>query len=108
MGMYLGLKVDNVFNITLENPEYESRNINSFSEGERAKINLALMLALMQISKSNSSVDCSLLVLDETLERLHPTSVTEAVEMLKDLFKDLNLVVITQRGEEFSELFDFS
>jgi hypothetical protein len=25
--------------------------------------------------------------------------------MLKDLFKDLNLVVITQRGEEFSEMF---
>jgi len=105
MGMYLGLKVDNVFNITLESHEYKDRNINSFSEGERAKINLALMLALMQISKSNSSVDFNLLVLDETLERLHPTSVTEAVAMLKDLFKDLNLVVITQRGEEFSEMF---
>jgi len=106
MGLYLDLKVDSVFNITLNSVEYKSRNISSFSEGETAKLNLAIMLGLRQVSQGNNSISCNLLVLDECLERLHPTGVVDCVEMLKDLFKDLNLVVITQRGEEFGELFD--
>ena len=106
MGLYLDLEVDNVFNVTLNSVEYKSRNISSFSEGETAKLNLAIMLGLRQVSQGNNSISCNLLVLDECLERLHPTGVVDCVEMLKELFSDLNLVVITQRGEEFSEVFD--
>jgi DNA repair exonuclease SbcCD ATPase subunit len=70
----------------------------NFSEGEKARIDLSLMLTFRQIAKMRNSVNTNLLILDEVFDgSLDNTGSDELVSILKGLIKDCNVFVISHR-----------
>ena len=87
------------------------RSYSSFSGGEKKRIDLALLLALMDVSKERNSIDTNILVLDEILDTSLDTVGAEAfLEHLKNGFKttcpDKCIYIISHKKELGEETFD--
>jgi DNA repair exonuclease SbcCD ATPase subunit len=87
------------------------RSYSSFSGGEKKRIDLALLLALMDVSKERNSIDTNILVLDEILDTSLDTVGAESfLEHLKNGFKntcpDKCIYIISHKKELGEETFD--
>jgi DNA repair exonuclease SbcCD ATPase subunit len=87
------------------------RSYESFSGGEKKRIDLALLLALMDVSKERNSIDTNILVLDEVLDTSLDTVGAESfLEHLKNGFKtncpDKCIYIISHKKELGEEIFD--
>lgn len=105
LNMFLDIVVDDTFEITMSAVGRKGQSIFSLSTGQRARLNLAITLALRDVANLKASVQCNLFVLDEILENMSERGVQESVEMLKHKFGGNNLFVISQREQEFQEYF---
>ncbi|MCK5020017.1 MAG: AAA family ATPase [Candidatus Peribacteraceae bacterium] len=105
MNFWLGLNVDETFNISITTPNRSKLSIADLSTGQASRVNLAFLLAFRDISKMKASIDCNLLVLDETLENLSESGVGDFMDMVRNSLEDTNLWVISQRSTEFAEYF---
>jgi DNA repair exonuclease SbcCD ATPase subunit len=107
------------YNITFDNELKEKlvarnkdiRSYSSFSGGEKKRIDLALLLALMDVSKERNSIDTNILVLDEILDTSLDTVGAESfLEHLKNGFKstcpDKCIYIISHKKELGEETFD--
>lgn len=106
LNMFLDIVVDDTFEITMSAAGRKGQSIFSLSTGQRARLNLAITLALRDVANLKASVQCNLFVLDEILENMSERGVQESVEMLKHKFGGNNLFVISQREQEFQEYFE--
>lgn len=106
LNMFLDIVVDDTFEITMSAVGRKGQSIFSLSTGQRARLNLAITLALRDVANLKASVQCNLFVLDEILENMSERGVQESVEMLKHKFGGNNLFVISQREQEFQEYFE--
>ncbi len=85
-------KFDFFVNFTLSenfDEEFKSRHVDkftylNFSEGEKKRIDLALLLTLKEISRQKNNVSCNLLAFDETLERIDEHGADCFVKILRD------------------------
>ncbi len=105
MGQYYNLEMDTSFNVTMNAPNRRGQTVYSLSNGQKARINLAFLLAWRDVADMRSSVSTNLVILDETLENISESGVREAIDLVKAATKDKNLFVITQRSAEFAEHF---
>lgn len=105
MGVYLSLEMDNAYNITMNAPDRRGQTVYSLSNGQKARLNCAFMLAWRDVADLRSSVSTNLLVLDETLENVSENGVKEAIDLVKEAAKGKNLFVVSQRNSEFEEHF---
>lgn len=105
LNMFIDVNIDDTFEITMGAAGRKGQSIFSLSTGQRARLNLAIMLALREVANLKASVQCNLLVLDEILENMSERGVQESIEMLKHKFSGFNLFVISQREQEFQEYF---
>ena len=88
--------VENIFYATLPSRHRDSFNYASFSEGEKQRIDLALLFAWRQIAKMKNSVATNLLVLDETFDSsLDHDGVENLMKILNTLDNDTNVFVIS-------------
>lgn len=106
LNMFLQIQIDDTFDISMLSPERKGQSIFSLSTGQRARLNLAIMLALRDVANLKASVQCNILVLDEILENMSERGVQECVMMLNHKFQGNNLFVISQREQEFQEYFE--
>lgn len=78
----------------------------SFSEGEKQKIDIALLFAWRQIAKMKNSVNTNLLIMDEVFDSSLDTGGTELLMSLLDQFsKDTNIFVISHKGDGLFDKF---
>jgi energy-coupling factor transporter ATP-binding protein EcfA2 len=79
----------------------------SFSEGEKAKIDLALLLTWREVSRLRNSMSTNLLIMDEVFDGSLDTTGTD---LLMDIFNSLgegtNIFVISHKNDQLSERFD--
>lgn len=106
LSIFVGFEIDENFEVSMNAPERKNQTLFSLSSGQRARINLAIMLAMREVGNLKSSIQCNLLTCDEIFECLSANGVEEAVAMMKHKFSDSNLFVVTQRNEEFKEHFE--
>lgn len=106
LNLYVQINIDSEFNITMFAPDRKSQTIDNLSTGQSRRIDLAILLAWREIAKNKASADCNLLVLDEILESLSASGVSEFMEMWSTFGSDTNLIVISQRAAEFDEYFE--
>lgn len=106
LNMFLQIQIDETFDISMLTPERKGQSIFSLSTGQRARLNLAIMLALRDVANLKASVQCNILVMDEILENMSERGVQECVMMLNHKFQGNNLFVISQREQEFQEYFE--
>jgi energy-coupling factor transporter ATP-binding protein EcfA2 len=79
----------------------------SFSEGEKQKIDLALLFTWREIAKMKNSASTNLLILDEVFDSsLDQGSTDELMKILRGLGRDVNLYVISHKGDILLDKFD--
>jgi len=106
LNMFIQVRMDDTFDIHMENPDRKGQSIFSLSTGQRARLNIAITMALRDVANLKASVQCNILIFDEILENMSERGVQECVMMLNHKFRGNNLFVISQREQEFQEYFE--
>ena len=107
--LFVDFQLDENFNEVIKSRFRDTFSYASFSEGEKLRITLAIMLAWRSVAKLRNSVSTNLLILDETLDgALDSVGIENLIETLHSINSDDNIFVISHRGDQFAEKFDTS
>ena len=111
MDFYINFKLDQEFNEKIETPIHEDFTYVLFSEGEKARIDLALILAWREVARFKNSVNTNLILFDEVFDSsLDSAGSEELMKILRYVIKDANVFVITHKTEnsdKFSRVLEF-
>jgi DNA repair exonuclease SbcCD ATPase subunit len=100
MDFYINFHLDSEFNESIQSPIHEDFSYSSFSEGEKAKINLALVFAWREIAKIKNSVNCNILLFDEVFDgSLDNFGTDEFLKIIRYVIKDANIFVISHKSD---------
>lgn len=106
MDFFVQFELDEQFNETIKSRFRDEFGYNSFSEGEKQKIDLALMFTWRAIAKMRNSASTNLLILDEVFDSsLDNNSVDYLLEILKQSTDGSNTFVISHRGDALFDKF---
>ena len=107
MDFYVSFELDEGFNETIKSRHRDEFTYDSFSEGEKMRIDLALLFTWRAIAKLKNSVNTNLLILDEVFDSSLDTAGTdEFLKILYDLTGNVNVFVISHKGEILYDKFD--
>jgi energy-coupling factor transporter ATP-binding protein EcfA2 len=105
--LFVDFQLDESFNELIKSRFRDTFSYASFSEGEKLRITLAIMLSWRSVAKLRNSVSTNLLILDETLDgALDSVGIESLIETLHSINSDDNIFVISHRGDQFAEKFD--
>ena len=100
LDFYVHFDLDEEFNETIRSRHRDNFVYESFSEGEKQRIDLALLFTWRQIAKMKNSVSTNLLMLDETFDSsLDHEGVDNLLKILYTLDDDTNVFIISHKGE---------
>jgi len=100
LDFYVHFDLDEEFNETIRSRHRDEFTYASFSEGEKQRIDLALLFTWRQIAKMKNSVSTNLLVLDETFDSsLDDAGVENLLKILYTLDDNTNVFIISHKGE---------
>lgn len=106
MDSFINFNLDESFNETIKSRYRDDFSYNNFSEGEKQKIDLALLFTWRQIAKIKNSTNTNLLILDEVFDSsLDSASVELLMNILSELSKDTNVFVISHKGDQLFDKF---
>jgi DNA repair exonuclease SbcCD ATPase subunit len=105
--LFVDFHIDENFNEVIKSRFRDTFSYASFSEGEKLRITLSIMLAWRTVAKLRNSVSTNLLVLDETLDgAMDGVGVENLIDTLHNLNSDDNIFVISHRGDQFGDKFE--
>ena len=111
MDFYINFKLDEEFNETVESPIHEDFSYASFSEGEKMRIDLALLFTWREVARVKNSVNTNLLIMDEVFDSsLDGFGVDEFMKIIRYIIKDANIFVISHKSDlhdKFDNLMKF-
>ena len=112
LDFFVHFNLDENFNETIRSRHRDAFSYDSFSEGEKQRIDLALLFTWRQIAKMKNSVATNLLLLDETFDSsLDHDGVENLMKILHTLDDNTNVFVISHKGEildsKFKEKLEF-
>jgi DNA repair exonuclease SbcCD ATPase subunit len=100
LDFFVSFNLDESFNETIKSRHRDSFNYASFSEGEKQRIDLALLFTWRQIARMKNSTSTNLLVLDETFDSsLDHDGVDNLMKILQTLDSNTNVFVISHKGD---------
>jgi len=98
MDFYINFKLDEEFNETIESPIHEDFSYASFSEGEKMRIDLALLFTWREVARFKNSVNTNLLIMDEVFDSsLDGFGTEEFLKIIKYVIQDANIFVISHK-----------
>lgn len=98
MDFYINFTLDEEFNETIQSPIHEDFSYSSFSEGEKQRIDLALLFTWREVAKFKNSTSTNLLILDEVFDSsLDGTGTDEFLKIIRYIIKDANIFVISHK-----------
>ena len=98
MDFYINFTLDEEFNETVQSPIHEDFSYASFSEGEKARINLALIFAWREIARFKNTTNCNIIFFDEVFDSsLDGTGTEEFLKIIRYVLKDTNVFVISHK-----------
>jgi len=107
LDFFVHFELDENFSETIKSRHRDSFTYDSFSEGEKQRIDLALLFTWRAVAKMKNSVATNLLVLDETFDSsLDYDGVDNLMKILYTLDDDTNVFVISHKGEVLDGKFD--
>jgi DNA repair exonuclease SbcCD ATPase subunit len=99
MDFFISFHLDEEFNETVKSRFRDTFNYNNFSEGEKMRIDLALLFTWRQIAKMKNSVNTNLLVLDEIFDSsLDGQGTDDFFKIIKTMTKE-NIFIISHKGD---------
>jgi DNA repair exonuclease SbcCD ATPase subunit len=106
MDSYIHFELDEAFNEVIKSRFRDDFTYASFSEGEKQKIDVALLFAWRSIAKMKNSVNTNLLIMDEIFDSSLDANSTELLMALLDQFSvDTNIFVISHKGDQLHDKF---
>lgn len=107
MGLFVSFELDSEFNDTIRSRHRDVLSYANYSEGERQRLDLAVLLAWRHLAQAQSAVNTNLLILDEVLDSYLDQGTTETIlALLKgDDFQSFNIFIISHK-DGLSENFD--
>jgi len=98
MDFYINFTLDEEFNETVQSPIHEDFSYSSFSEGEKQRIDLALLFTWREVAKFKNSVSTNLMILDEVFDSsLDSQGTDEFLKIIRYVVKDANIFVISHK-----------
>lgn len=106
MDFFVDFRLDENFKETIKSRHRDDFSYESFSEGEKLRIDLALLFAWRSLAKLKNSINVNLLILDEIFDSsLDQTGTEDFIKILNDL-DDLNVFVISHKLELLQDKFE--
>ena len=100
LDFFVHFELDESFNETIRSRYRDTFSYDSFSEGEKQRIDLSLLFTWRQIAKMKNSVSTNLLILDETFDSsLDGEGVDNLMKIIDTLKDDTNVFVISHKTE---------
>ena len=100
MDFYINFKLDEEFGETVESPIHEHFSYSSFSEGEKMRIDLALLFTWREVARLKNSVNTNLLIMDEVFDSsLDGFGTEEFLKIIRYVIKDANIFVISHKSD---------
>jgi len=106
MDFFVNFSLDEEFNETIKSRHRDEFQYHSFSEGEKLRIDLAILFTWREIAKLKNSTNTNLLILDEIFDSSLDTSGTD--EFMRILYKTMNkenVFVISHKGDTLIDKF---
>jgi DNA repair exonuclease SbcCD ATPase subunit len=101
MDFFVQFELSESFEETIKSRHRDIFSYDSFSEGEKRKIDLALLFAWRYVAQLKNSLNCNLLIFDEVLDGSLDDSATDAfLNILKSVDKNTNVYVISHKSKE--------
>ena len=98
MDFYINFTLDEEFNETVQSPIHEDFSYASFSEGEKMRIDLALLFTWREVARMKNSVNTNLLIMDEVFDSsLDGFGTEEFLKIIKYVITDANVFVISHK-----------
>ena len=111
MDFYINFKLNEEFSETVESPIHEDFSYASFSEGEKMRIDLALLFTWREVAAYKNSTNTNLLIMDEVFDSsLDGTGTDEFLKIIRFVIKDANIFVISHKEsllEKFESVIQF-
>ena len=107
LDFYVHFDLDEAFKETIRSRHRDAFSYDSFSEGEKQRIDLALLFTWRQVAKMKNSIATNLLILDETFDSsLDADGVENLLKILETIDNDTNVFIISHKGELLDNKFD--
>jgi DNA repair exonuclease SbcCD ATPase subunit len=106
MDAYIHFELDEAFNEVVKSRHRDEFTYASFSEGEKMRIDLAILFTWRQIAKMKNSVNTNLLILDEIFDSSLDTAGTDYfLNLIDQLGENTNIFIISHKGDQLFDKF---
>lgn len=111
MDFFVSFELDENFNETIKSRYRDDFTYASFSEGEKQKIDLALLFTWRAVAKLRNSINTNLLIMDEVFDSsLDQNSMDYLMNIIREISKDDNIIIISHKehmNEKFTNVLKF-
>ena len=105
LDFFVNFNLDESFKETIKSRHRDEFTYNNFSEGEKQRIDMALMLTWRAVAKLKNSSNTNLLILDEVFDSSLDTTGTEELMKILHMLDGVNLFVISHKGDILQDKF---
>lgn len=105
LDFFVNFNLDESFKETIKSRHRDEFTYASFSEGEKQRIDMALMLTWRAVAKLKNSMNTNLLILDEVFDSSLDANGTEYLMNILHMLEDVNLFVISHKGDILQDKF---
>lgn len=107
MDFFVDFQLDESFGETIKSRFRDAFSYASFSEGEKLRIDLALLFTWRAVAKLRNSVSTNLLIMDEIMDSsLDNAGTEEFLKIINEITQDSNVFIISHKGDQLYEKFD--
>ena len=107
MDFYINFSLDEEFKESIKSPVHEDFSYESFSEGEKMRIDLSLLFTWRDIAKMKNSSSTNILILDEIFDSsLDSNGTDEFTKIIKYVIKDAYVFMISHKVDELTDRLD--
>ena len=106
LDFFVNFNLDESFKETIKSRHRDEFTYNNFSEGEKQRIDMALMLTWRAVAKLKNSSNTNLLILDEIFDSSLDVNGTDELIKILHMLEDVNLFVISHKGDILQDKFN--
>jgi DNA repair exonuclease SbcCD ATPase subunit len=107
LNLFVDFNIDEEFKETIKSRYRDEFSYSSFSEGEKQRIDLAILLTWREIAKMKNSLNCNLLIFDEILDSSLDSSGTESfLKLLNKMKTKCSIFIISHKSDQLADKFD--
>ena len=106
MDFFVQFELDETFNEKIKSRYRDEFSYSSFSEGEKMRINLAILFTWRAVAKMRNSASTNILIMDEVMDSsLDNNGTNEFLKILMNLTNDTNTFIISHKTDQLFDKF---